>query len=220
MLTWTDEKCKQKQLAGASNKSLLRPVYTDGIAPYHTRFLQNLKRYSDRTSLVGEYLDQNKGWSWGPPRLRGNTPGVSQRLPIPTTRQPVPAKPPTHHRRHASQITTALQSSEGLPSTGLPARRALPIPLPAPAAAPGIHPLLPLRHQGSLQPPHPPRSRSQFRQGQDVRKRSQGSEGAWKGAVRLQWWSDARDCGFWRERRGEPVSRRHAHPIERERGEG
>jgi hypothetical protein len=96
VLTWTDEKCKQKQLAGASNKNLLRLVYTDGITLYHTRFLQNLKRHSDRTSLVGGYLDQNKGWSWGPPRLRGNTPGVSQRLPIPTRYKATSASQTAH----------------------------------------------------------------------------------------------------------------------------
>lgn len=82
------------------------------------------------------------------------------------------------HRQHASQTTTPQPGGEDLLSTSLPTCRALPVPLLPPAAAPCVHPILPVRQQGSLWPPHPSRPRSQLRQGQDVRKRSQGSEAA------------------------------------------
>jgi hypothetical protein len=106
----------------------------------------------------------------------------------------------TYHRQNASQTTTIHQGAEDVPSASLSTRCAIPISFPPPTIAPSIHPLLPFRHQGSLQPPHSPRSRSQLRQGQNIRERSQGSEAAWKSALRLPGWSDSGNRGTWRAR--------------------
>merc|ERR1712093_681412 len=47
----------------------------------------------------------------------------------------------------------------------------------------------------SIQQAHPPWSWSIVRQGKDIRKRSLGSESAWKGAGTIPGWSDtSRDC--------------------------